>query len=192
MKNYGVNNERNMRGKQMMLSDRIITTVCCAVDKTSIHQGGVKQGRYFIKFLICFVSFWFLTLIWVGGEQLKQGNPDTPLPGHIKQLLPGDAKMFPGQPRDIISPAFPQSALWFSPRWACPKHLPRKTSSCPNQLNWLLLMQRSSGSTLSLSQMPELLTLSLRLSPATLWRELTLAACDHNLILSVTTQSSWP
>uniref|UniRef100_A0A3Q3W915 DUF4939 domain-containing protein n=1 Tax=Mola mola TaxID=94237 RepID=A0A3Q3W915_MOLML len=47
---------------------------------------------------------------------------------------------------------------------------------------------RSSGSTLSSSRMSVLLTLSLRLSPATLRRKLISAACIRDLILSVTTQ----
>uniref|UniRef100_A0A3Q3VJN7 HPS5-like beta-propeller domain-containing protein n=1 Tax=Mola mola TaxID=94237 RepID=A0A3Q3VJN7_MOLML len=61
---------------------------------------------------------------------------------------------------------------------------------CPNHLNWLLSTRRSSGSTLSSSRMSVLLTLSLRLSPATLRRKLISAACIRDLILSVTTQSS--
>ncbi|KAK5613359.1 hypothetical protein CRENBAI_023223, partial [Crenichthys baileyi] len=42
---------------------------------------------------------------------------------------------------------------------------------CPSHLNWLLLMWRSSGSTPSSSRMAELLTLSLREGPATIWRK---------------------
>ncbi|KAF7214284.1 hypothetical protein G4P62_017827, partial [Nothobranchius furzeri] len=45
-----------------------------------------------------------------------------------------------------------------------------------NHLNWLLSIRRSSGSTPSPSRMSELLTLSLRLSPATLRRKLISAA----------------
>ena len=51
----------------------------------------------------------------------------------------------------------------------------------PDHLNWFLSMWRSSSSILSLSS----LTLSLRLSPATLRRKLISAACIHNLILSL-------
>ena len=50
---------------------------------------------------------------------------------------------------------------------------------CPNHLNWLLSMWRSSGSTLNLSRMTELLTVSLRESPATLQRKLISAAYHH-------------
>ncbi|KAF7641142.1 hypothetical protein LDENG_00292230 [Lucifuga dentata] len=51
-------------------------------------------------------------------------------------------------------------------------------------------MRRSSGSTPSPSWMSELLTLSLRVSPDTLWRNLISAACIRDLILLVITQSS--
>ncbi len=63
--------------------------------------------------------------------------------------------------------------------------------SCANYLNWLLSTWRSSGSSWSSLRMSQLLTLSLRLSPATLWRKLIMAACIYDLIPSITTQSSW-
>ena len=63
---------------------------------------------------------------------------------------------------------------------------------CPNHLNWPASVQRSSGSTPSSSRMAELLTLSLKESSATLRRKLITAACTRNLVLLVTTQSSWP
>lgn len=64
-------------------------------------------------------------------------------------------------PRDIISLACPDSAPVPPPSGTCPKHL---TSRCPrgilirclNHLSWLPLMWRSSGYTLSTSQMTEL------------------------------------
>ena len=59
----------------------------------------------------------------------------------------------------------------------------------PSHLIWLLSM-RSSGSTPSPSRMTELLTLSLRESPDTLRRKPILAACIHDLVLSVTTHNS--
>lgn len=45
--------------------------------------------------------------------------------------------------------------------------------------NWLLLMRRSRGFTLVSLQMTELLTLSLRLSPAILWKKLILPTSSH-------------
>ncbi|MEQ2253104.1 hypothetical protein ILYODFUR_028734 [Ilyodon furcidens] len=56
----------------------------------------------------------------------------------------------------------------------------------------MLSMWRSSGSTSSSFWMAELLTLSLRESPATIRRKLISAACIWDLILSVMTQSSCP
>ena len=63
------------------------------------------------------------------GQLLEEGNPDTPPPSHFDQLLQGNTKRFPSQPRAYQSmTAFPWSALGSPPRWACPKHLPRETS----------------------------------------------------------------
>uniref|UniRef100_A0A3Q3WU03 CCHC-type domain-containing protein n=1 Tax=Mola mola TaxID=94237 RepID=A0A3Q3WU03_MOLML len=41
----------------------------------------------------------------------EQGDPDAPLPGHFHQLLRGDTKTFPSQPRDIISPALEEAKV---------------------------------------------------------------------------------
>lgn len=60
---------------------------------------------------------------------------------------------------------------------------------CSNQLKWLLSMWGSSGSTPSPSWVIELLILSLREYPVTLWRKL-ISTCIQELIISVTTQSS--
>ena len=62
------------------------------------------------------------------GQQPEQRDPNVPLPGYFHQPLQGDIKMFPSQPRDIITPACPWPTLGSSTRWACPKHLPRETS----------------------------------------------------------------
>lgn len=63
---------------------------------------------------------------------------------------------------------------------------------CQSHLTWLLLTWRSTSSTPSSPQISKLLTPSLRLIPATIWRKLFSATCIWDLILSVTTQSSWP
>ncbi len=113
-------------------------------------------------------------------QRFQQGVPDFPFPGHINQLRLGDPEVFPVcQCRDIIPPPGPGSAPGPPPSWTCLEHLAREVASLPegflarclNQLNWLLLTQRSSGSALSSSRMTELLTLSLRQMPGTLVRK---------------------
>ena len=63
------------------------------------------------------------------GQQLKQGAPDFPFPGHIDQLWRGDPEAFPGQCWDIISPPSPGSSPGSPPHWSCLEHLPREASS---------------------------------------------------------------
>ncbi|KAK3560234.1 hypothetical protein QTP86_002183 [Hemibagrus guttatus] len=64
----------------------------------------------------------------VVGQQSKQGCSDLPLPRHFLQLFWRDPEAFPGQPRDIVSPACPGSSPGPLPGGACPEHLPRETS----------------------------------------------------------------
>ncbi|KAK3569482.1 hypothetical protein QTP86_031418 [Hemibagrus guttatus] len=47
---------------------------------------------------------------------------------HFLQLFRRDPEAFPGQPRDIVSPACPGSSLGPLPGGACPEHLSRETS----------------------------------------------------------------
>ncbi|KAK3570249.1 hypothetical protein QTP86_017124 [Hemibagrus guttatus] len=47
---------------------------------------------------------------------------------HFLQLFRRDPEVFPGQPRDIASPACPGSSPGPLPGGACPEHLPRETS----------------------------------------------------------------
>ena len=129
------------------------------------------------------------------GQQLEQRNPDFPVPGHFLQLFRRDPEAFPGQPRDIVSPTCPGASPGSPPSGTCPEHLTREASRRhpnPSHLSWLLSMWRSSGFTPSPSQMTELLTLSLRESPDTLRRKPISAACIRDLVLLVTTHSSWP
>ncbi|KAK5601496.1 hypothetical protein CRENBAI_025217 [Crenichthys baileyi] len=99
-----------------------------------------------------------------------------------RQLLWGEPKAFPGQPRVIVPPACPGPSPGSLPvRRAWNTSRGRRLGGiryrCPSHLNWLLSMLRSSGSTPSPSRMVELLTLSLRECPVTLWRKLISAAC---------------
>ena len=82
-----------------------------------------KYGNMPQYICLVFCHFSGSRLWW---QQLKQENPDTPLPG--QKLFLGETETFPGQPRDINSPVFPRSALGSPPRWACPKHLPGEAS----------------------------------------------------------------
>ena len=72
----------------------------------------------------------FFRLSGVGsrGEQPKEGNPDFPLPGHFVQLFPGDPEAFPGQLRDVVSPACPGSSPGPPTGGTCPEHLTREAS----------------------------------------------------------------
>ncbi|KAK3544053.1 hypothetical protein QTP86_000397 [Hemibagrus guttatus] len=75
-------------------------------------------------------SFIVFRLSGVGsrGQQSKEGCPDLPLPRHFLQLFRRDPKTFPGQPRDIVSPACPGSSPGPLPGGACLEHLSRETS----------------------------------------------------------------
>ncbi|KAK3554317.1 hypothetical protein QTP70_020817 [Hemibagrus guttatus] len=62
------------------------------------------------------------------GQQSKQGCPDLPLPRHFLQHFRRDPEAFPGQLRDIVSPACPGSSPGSLPGGACLDHLSRETS----------------------------------------------------------------
>uniref|UniRef100_A0AAX7UHU7 Sodium channel protein n=1 Tax=Astatotilapia calliptera TaxID=8154 RepID=A0AAX7UHU7_ASTCA len=64
-------------------------------------------------------TFFCLTGAGLRGQQPKQRSPDLPLPSHLLQLVRGNTKAFPGQPRDIISPVFPGSAPGPPPCGTC-------------------------------------------------------------------------
>ncbi|KAI3364926.1 hypothetical protein L3Q82_001107 [Scortum barcoo] len=61
-------------------------------------------------------------------QQSEQRCPDFPHPRHFLQLFRGDPEAFPGQPRDIVSPACPWSSPRPPPGGTCLEHLPREAS----------------------------------------------------------------
>jgi len=137
---------------------------------------------------------------WVAEATGSGGKPDIPLPSNTVQLLLGDLKEFQGQKGHIIPPARSGSAPRPPPSWTCPKNLQREATRLhPNQMpeppQWTSFWFGFDGAAALLqvpSGWPELLTLSLRLSPATLRRTPFSAICIHDLILLVTTQILWP
>jgi len=69
----------------------------------------------------------------------------------------------PSSPLSRIYWVSPEVSLWFD--MSKTPHLGGILGGIPDNFNWLLLMRRSRGSTLSTSQMNELLSLSLSVSP---------------------------
>ncbi|KAI3361490.1 hypothetical protein L3Q82_013637 [Scortum barcoo] len=61
-------------------------------------------------------------------QQSEQRCPDFPHPRHFLQLFRGDPEAFPGQLRDIVSPACPGSSPGPPPGGTCLEHLPREAS----------------------------------------------------------------
>lgn len=105
------------------------------------------------------------------------------MPILLWQLFQEDSEVLPGQ-------------LWVSP--VCPwvltgaSYLWDILNRCPNHLSLLLSMRRSSGSTPKSSWVIELLTLSLRHSPATLKRKLISATLPCTAVQPVDTNKSNP
>lgn len=90
-----------------------------------------------------------------------------PLPGHLLQFIWGTAEAFPSQPRHYLSSVCFFYPGAFSQFGHAQKNLPRMGPGgilvrCPNRLNWLLSIWRSSGSNVSPSQITELLIFSIR------------------------------
>ena len=136
--------------------------------------------------------FYHLSRVGWWGQQHKPGSPDFPR-SYFAQLFQGDPEAFPGQPRDIIPPACPESSWGLRLEGRVLRTLPGRHPGDIlfwglSNFIWLFWTQRSNSSTPGSSQMTELLTLSLRESPANLLRKLILAACTQHLVVSVTTQ----
>lgn len=128
----------------------------------------------------------YLTQIATAGSfelQSNQGHSDFPLSGHLLQLFWGDTKVFPSQPKCVISPARPETAPGNPPSRICPSW------SEAWSFNPLLFSQ--SNCTLSSFQMTELLTLSLRWAQPPFMEEAHFTSI-HSLICSITTQSLFP
>ncbi|MEQ2233083.1 hypothetical protein ILYODFUR_018173 [Ilyodon furcidens] len=65
------------------------------------------------------------------GQQNQLRHPDFPLHRYhryLLQLLRGELKAFPGQPRDIVNPACPGLSPVPPPGGTCLEHLPREAS----------------------------------------------------------------
>lgn len=70
----------------------------------------IKRKIYpMLKVVFALFCLVFLRLSGSGlqSQQFEQGDSKVPLHGHFHQLLPGDTKKFPNQPRTIISPGSP-------------------------------------------------------------------------------------
>lgn len=135
--------------------------------------------------------FFFISGLRSWGQQPQQRCPDL---HHLHHVLRGNTKAFPGQPRDIIAPASSGSAPRPPSVGTCQINLPRDASEgYPNQVPkppQLVPFDVKEQQVYSKSsQMSELVTLSLRESPANLQRKIISASCNHDLVLSVTTHS---
>ncbi len=120
-----------------------------------------------------------LSRVWSQRQQQQQGAPGFLFPGHISQFWLGDQSQCNS----------PQGTR--GPNWMSLEHLPLVTRKCPNLLNWLLSLQRSSTLHPGPSWMTELLTLSLLEMPAALLRTLISVACICDLVLSVKIRPLW-
>lgn len=114
-----------------------------------------------------------------------------PSPGRPPPACPGKHQGVP-RPAERYNLS---SVSWGCPRASSRWDMPRTPHPggilirCPNHLNWLLSMWRSSSFTLSLSRMAELLTLSLSEMPAIVRRKPISATCIRNLVLLVNIHS---
>lgn len=139
------------------------------------------NSEVFIYFLASFYAMVFPNII-------SHSNPEPP--SAATSWISSVAKP-PTHPRHVVFPACPGSSPRYLPGVLWQKHL---TTRCPgdilvrtpNHLSELFLIKKSSSSTSKW-----LLTRSLRLSPNTLQMKLTSTACFCDLILLVTSRSSW-
>ena len=129
--------------------------------------------------------FFHLSVVGSRGQQPKQGSPDCPLPCHLVQLFPGDPEAFPGQPRDIVSPACPGSTTGRLPVGRAQNTSPGRCPGgilirCPSHLFWLLSTWRSPSEPLLDNQAsPPISKGELK----TKWRKHISSACPGGLVL---------
>lgn len=97
-------------------------------------------------------------------QQLGQGSPDLPPPGHLSQLKASLRRDITssGSPGSAPRPSSDVTCYQSTSSARCSGHI---LSKCPNPLNQLLLVRRRCESTLSSFRSTELFTLSLRVSP---------------------------
>lgn len=116
----------------------------------------------FLKDACCYPSIIFCLFGWVKQQQqTKQRGPDLPLLIHLLQLSWEDTKMFPGQPRNIISTACTRSAPGLS-RSDMPETSPQGNVK---EASWLHARTTSiclSWCSRACAQMTELLIWSIR------------------------------
>lgn len=132
--------------------------------------------------------FYNISSAWSSGGSLTREaqtsySPAPPLTAHLGEFSGEPLQHALGLPWSLLLIAINTSTKM------CPRGILVRCLSRLRLFN--CSMSRSSGSPISTSEMTELLTVSLRESPATLWRELISATCIHSLTLLVTTQSSW-
>lgn len=96
--------------------------------------------------------------------QNRREPPQPSSPWPTPPALPVDSEVFPTRLRVPVSPAYPQSAQNISPL--------RRPGGIPSETHWLLLMQSSSGFTLSPSWMTKLLIQSPKIPTLQWWRGL--------------------
>lgn len=106
------------------------------------------------------------------GQQFKPRRLELPFPSHFLELIWDNTEVFQGKPKDVISPASPESDLRPPPGMTCPEHLTHNEMfwaflltggilvRCLNHGNWFLWTWKSSISTLDPCQITELFTRS--------------------------------
>lgn len=132
------------------------------------------------------------------GQQFKQRSLELPFPSHFLELIWDNTEVFQGKPKDVISPASPESDLRPPPGMTCPEHLTHDEMfwaflltggilvRCLKHGNWFLWTWKSSISTLD-PRSVKLLNSSPYLRKMPVLRKFIFDTCIYDFILSVTT-----